>query len=137
MEGVASSILEDDLVWKALNLKPPELECLVTYLSRWCPEPNFARLHQEVLESEAIKVCLRAGACELMLRDDEAKGVRCSAETHLEHTFTANQYVFCLGAIESSRFSLQPRQESYPGIFRIDSDTTFRTTWTATLRLSK
>lgn len=114
VEGIASAIVGDEEVWKALHLRGPKLEGLETYLSRWCPEPNFATLHQAVLEGGAVEVWLHANACELVIEDGQAKGVRCQTSTGIKQTFQARDYVFCLGAIESSRFFLQPRRGALP-----------------------
>src|SRR5207237_39495 len=47
LEGVDRSILDDAAVWKALNEREPQLPGMTPYLTRWCPEPNFARLHRQ------------------------------------------------------------------------------------------
>ena len=115
LEGVAGSLREDEAVWSELGLPMPAFAGLEAYFSRWCPEPNFARVHGAALDaSPGIDVWLHANAVELLLEDERAVGVRCRTLTGLEAVFQAERYVFCMGAIESSRFFLQPRSGGLP-----------------------
>ena len=110
LEGVAGSMLDDRSVWEALHETPPTLADLELYFSRWCPEPNFARLHRQVLEqSPGIQVWLHANAVELQMAESAATGLLAKTHTGREVVFHASHFVFALGAIESSRFFLQPR----------------------------
>ncbi len=112
LEGVAGSLRDDAAVWQTLGEAPPPLPGLDLYLSRWCPEPNFARLHRHALETDPrIELWLHANAVDLLLEDDRAVGIRCRTLTGQQATFRARRYIFALGAIESSRFFLQPRPE--------------------------
>ncbi len=113
LEGVAGSLLDDREVWQALHEKPPAFPNLELYTSRWCPEPNFARLHGRALESDArVTVWLHTNAVELLLDDHQAAtGVRCRTVSGQETIFRAPQIVFALGTVESNRFFLQPRPE--------------------------
>lgn len=119
MEGVGRSLPEDADVWRALGLQAPVFADLESYFTRWCPEPNFARLHGGALkESSAVSVWLHANAVELLLDGEAVSGVRtrtCAADADpQEYIFRANDYVFCLGAIECTRFFLQPREGGLP-----------------------
>ncbi len=126
LEGVAGSILDDRAVWQALGEAMPSFAApakspdpsagqLLSYLSRWCPEPNFARLHRRALETSAsIDLWLHSNAVELRMADGQVTGVRCRTLTGVEGVFEAGEYIFCLGAIESSRFFLQPRAGGGP-----------------------
>ena len=49
LEGLAGAILDDAAVWEAIGRQQTDLPDVVSYLSRWCPEPNFARLHRAAL----------------------------------------------------------------------------------------
>lgn len=112
LEGVAGSNLRDDLVWKDLRQPAPCFSDLDVYLTRWCPEPNFARLHRRSLEEDPrIQVWLHANAVELLMDGEAARGIRCRTLAGTEIIFRAKQFVFTLGAIESSRFFLQPRSD--------------------------
>ncbi len=114
LEGLGGTIGEDAAVWERLGLAMPEVRGLQQYFSRWCPEPNFARVHGAVLEGEGVTVWLHANAVELVMDGGRAVGVRCRTLGGVEATFAAGEYVFCLGAIESSRFFLQPREGGLP-----------------------
>ena len=115
LEGLGDTQRDDREVWKRLGQPQPEFAGLIPYFSRWCPEPNFARLHAATLESHpGLEIWLHANAVELLLDADRATGVHCRTLSGTEATFHAEQYVFCLGAIESSRFFLQPRSGQGP-----------------------
>src|SRR5262245_5656726 len=50
LEGLGSVLRDDDGVWKGIKCPPPDLRGkVVPFFSRWCPEPNFARLHGQTL----------------------------------------------------------------------------------------
>ena len=127
LEGVSGSIRDDRAVWQALGEPMPHFPAnaskhhgraasqMLSYLSRWCPEPNFAHLHRRVLASStSIHLWLHSNAVELRMSDERVTGVRCRTLTGVEAIFEAREYVFCLGAIESSRFFLQPRAGGGP-----------------------
>ena len=110
LEGLAGSTLRDEAVWKEIGLSTPHLNDLQPFFSRWCPEPNFARLHRDTLESKpAVTVWLHANAVDITWESTRFRGVRCRTLSGITATFTADEFVFCLGGIESSRFFLQPR----------------------------
>ena len=115
LEGLDAVLREDSAVWAALGEAQPAFAGLDPYFSRWCPEPNFARVHGAVLAAEnGPQVWLHANVVELMMDGERAAGVRCRTLDGREAVFRAERYVFCLGAIESSRFFLQPRAGSLP-----------------------
>jgi choline dehydrogenase-like flavoprotein len=114
VEGLEGALLEDNLVWAALGMEQPQFAQLCISLSRWCPEPNFALLHKAALEGDGIEVWLHANAVQLLLEGEQVRGVRCRTQGDVEAVFTAAEYCFCLGAIESSRFFLQPREGGLP-----------------------
>jgi choline dehydrogenase-like flavoprotein len=115
IEGLANVERSDEAVWRDLNLPFTQFDGLESYLSRWCPEPNFARLHNTTLRTHPnIHLWLHASAVELMTEGDSATGLRCRTLTGIETIFRARRYVFCLGGIESSRFFLQPRPGGLP-----------------------
>ena len=109
-EGLASVVRKDDEVWHRMKTDAPapgsEME---TYFTRWCREPNFARLYGELLQSPNLLVVLHATATAMLSSEDETRvaGFRCRSEAR-ELVFSAAQYVLCLGTIETVRFLLQP-----------------------------
>ncbi len=111
LEGLGRVLRHDDDVWRSIGGTTPVFAELEPYFSRWCPEPNFARLHEATLEKHpGLAVWLHANAVELVMEDGRAAGVRCRTLTGVETIFQASEYVFCLGGIESCRFFLQPRE---------------------------
>lgn len=115
LEGLGSAILDDDAVWRKLGVDPPAYPELKTVLSRWCPEPNFARLHRRKLEEDArVELWLHANAVSPLVEGARIRGIRCKTLTGIEHTFAAEQFVWCMGGIESSRFFLQPELAAMP-----------------------
>jgi choline dehydrogenase-like flavoprotein len=114
LEGLAAVTREDTEVWRGLGLEEPQYSLLIAYLSRWCPEPNFAVLHRAALEGEGVAVWLHANAVGVEMDSERITGVRARTFGGKDMLFEAEQYVFCLGAIESSRFFLQPRDGGLP-----------------------
>lgn len=115
LEGLGSITRQDNAVWREIGLSAPSFPNLEPYFSRWCPEPNFARLHRQTLEdSPALSLWLHANAVEPILEGDVMRGLRCRTLTGIETIFRADRFVFCLGAIESSRFFLQPWFDPLP-----------------------
>ncbi len=113
-EGLAGVLRNDAEVWRAIGMGSPELSGLEPYFSRWCPEPDFSRLHRAELESEATAVWLHANVTGIVENEGKVDAVRCRALGGPEILFHAERIVFCLGAIESVRFFLQPRQGRLP-----------------------
>ena len=115
LEGLGRVLRHDSDVWQSIGQAEPGFADMEMYFSRWCPEPNFARLHDEVLRNApGLTVWLHGNAVELLLEDERAAGVRCLTLTGVESVFKADEYCFCLGTIESSRFFLQPREGELP-----------------------
>ncbi len=115
LEGLAKVQRSDEAVWRDLGLPFTQFEGLDSYLSRWCPEPNFARLHNKTLTTHPnIHLWLHTSAVELITEGDTAIGLRCRTLTGIETIFRARRYIFALGGIESSRFFLQPRPGGLP-----------------------
>ncbi len=115
LEGLASVQRSDEAVWRDLGLPFTQFANLDAYLSRWCPEPNFARLHNKTLTTHPnIHLWLHASAVELITEGDATIGIRCRTLTGIETIFRARHYIFALGGIESSRFFLHPRAGGLP-----------------------
>jgi choline dehydrogenase-like flavoprotein len=115
LEGLSKVERSDAAVWSDLGLPFTQFGELEAYLSRWCPEPNFSRLHHKILtEHPNIHLWLHANAVELMTEGAAAIGLRCRTLTGVEAIFCARHYVFALGGIESARFFLQPRSGGLP-----------------------
>lgn len=110
-EGLSQAIREDSEVWRQISMAAPDLgNKLEPYFTRWCPEPNFARLYGETLASPNLCVVLHATATAMLLAENGSRiaALRCRSVSGKEWTFSAAQFVLCLGTIESVRFLLQP-----------------------------
>jgi choline dehydrogenase-like flavoprotein len=115
LEGIDGVTRQDAEVWRQIGLDKPRFADLESYVSRWCLEPNFARLHRKTLEeSPAVDLWLHANVVEPILEGNAMRGLRCRTLGGREAVFRANRFVFCLGAIESSRFFLQPWFDPLP-----------------------
>lgn len=115
LEGVSKATQQDQSVWRQIGMEPPHFTGLELFFSRWCPEPNFARLHRHTLEDHpAVTLWLHANAVEPVCEGQRFRGVRCKTLTGIEAVFHADQFVFCLGGIESSRFFLQSQHSAMP-----------------------
>jgi choline dehydrogenase-like flavoprotein len=115
LEGLPNVERSDEAVWRDLGLPFTQFDDLDAYLSRWCPEPNFARLHNKTLDTHPnIHLWLHSSVVELIIEGGTATGIRCRTLTGVETVFHARNYIFALGGIESSRFFLQPRPGGLP-----------------------
>jgi choline dehydrogenase-like flavoprotein len=114
-EGLGNVIRNDADVWKSLGLPEPSFPALQPYLTRWCPEPNFARLHAKTLEtSNNLHIWLHANAVELIFDNETARSLRVRTQQGTEALIHADHFIFCMGTIECVRFFLQPRAGDLP-----------------------
>jgi choline dehydrogenase-like flavoprotein len=114
-EGLGSVLRNDADVWKSLSLPEPSFPNLQSYLTRWCPEPNFARLHARTLETtDNLQVWLHANAIELLLEHETVRALRVRTQQGSEVLVHADHFIFCMGTIECVRFFLQPRDGDLP-----------------------
>jgi choline dehydrogenase-like flavoprotein len=115
LEGLADVVRSDDSVWRQIGLEPPSFSDLQPYFSRWCPEPDFSYLHRQVLEdSSSLTVWLHTNAVEPIFENETMRAIKCRTQTGIEAVFSAREFIFCLGTIESSRFFLQPVMAQHP-----------------------
>ncbi len=110
-EGLIPVLQADEEVWRRAGVSMPVFgEGIVSYVTRWCPEPNFFRLHRELFGSPDLCVVLHATACSMLL-DAEGRavvGIRCRDLSGKERIFHAQKYVLCLGMMETINLLLQP-----------------------------
>ena len=114
-EGLGNVLRNDTDVWKSLGLAEPSFPELESYLTRWCPEPNFARLHSRTLEAaDNLQIWLHANAVELLFDNEIVRSLRVRTQQGNEVLIHADHFVFCMGTIECVRFFLQPRVGDLP-----------------------
>jgi choline dehydrogenase-like flavoprotein len=115
-EGLAHVCRSDQELWRQIKTEAPKLgDAFESYFTRWCPEPDFARLYRKTLESPNLCVILHATATAVLLVEDGSRvvGIQCKTPAGQQRTFSAAQYVLCLGTIESVRFLLQPLPDAH------------------------
>lgn len=111
-EGLAEVLRTDEEVWREMKMAAPDFRrILEPYFTRWCPQPNFARLHRETLKSPNLCVVLHATAIGMVLAENGKRilGIRVCTPAAREHIFAARNYALCLGTVETVRFLLQPQ----------------------------
>ena len=78
LEGLAGVTRQDEAVWREIDEAPPQFSNLKPYFSRWCPEPNLARLHRQALEEHpGITLWLHANAVLPQLEGEAMRSLRC------------------------------------------------------------
>jgi choline dehydrogenase-like flavoprotein len=104
---------DDDAVWKALGVSPPDLGCNIEFvLTRWLKEANLARLFaRDLIENPNLSVLLHASATGFAARDGHITGVTLRAPNGREIEVEADQYVVACGTIEASRLMLAAARE--------------------------
>jgi len=112
IEGLDKSILKDSDVWRSGDVTEPAFgQGIESFFSRFCPQPNFAKLHRRFLKSNPLAtVYLHANLCEIELSasQNEIARLRCKTAGRPDSFFTASHFVFCLGGLETARILLQP-----------------------------
>jgi choline dehydrogenase-like flavoprotein/aryl-alcohol dehydrogenase-like predicted oxidoreductase len=114
-EGLRRVQRDDARVWASRGLTPPDLSPdLDVQISRWCPERNFADLHAHTLtRSPRIAAFVHASVVGLELNEAETalSSLHVRSLTGREAVVTADNFVLCLGGIETVRLLLQPLQQ--------------------------
>ena len=113
--GLRRSEADDSAIWRDLGKQPPILspEFYMAF-SRFCPERNFAKLHAGTLaESRRLALYCHANATGFVLNEARTaiKAVSIRSFTRRTATVSADQFVVCMGGIESTRFLLQPAED--------------------------
>ena len=110
-EGLRDAIADDDAVWRRLRTGPAPLagSRLEPYFTRWCPQPDFAKRYRRVLErSRRLIALLHAPVVGVDLDGERVGAVVCRGRDGAQRRVRAQDFVFCVGGIETVRFFLQP-----------------------------
>lgn len=112
-EGLGTGNLADREVWAALDLPTPSLGNEIrVHFSRWCPEPDFARLYRSEIEhSRNLRCILHATVTSVSVTDDTLNSALASSLNQRTVKVNARRFVFCGGAIETARLLLHPTAE--------------------------
>ena len=108
--GLGKSIRDDTEVWKRIALDVPYLgQGIETYVTRWCPEPNFARLYAEELKRQPSLKCILHATVTGFDSNGGRVTTLIAKNLHRQTLIvSANRFVLCLGGIETARCLLQP-----------------------------
>jgi choline dehydrogenase-like flavoprotein len=121
-EGLDHALTDDTDVWRTIGLEPPRLgEELQPFLSRWCPEPDFARLHgKEIQRLSNLRCVLHATVTALEAAGGRIRAV--VAKSFFGHSIRvrARRFVLCLGGIETPRLLLHPLTDGSPPVWASD-----------------
>ncbi len=113
VEGLTGALLNDDAVWGAVGEAAPDLGTgLKPYFTRWCPQPDFGKLHgPELVASAKLTVLLHANVVDFKLDGSRVRSVVCRSLNGHEATVHANEFVLAIGAIETSRLLLNMERQ--------------------------
>jgi choline dehydrogenase-like flavoprotein len=124
IEGLGGCLKDDENVWAAIGLDVPHFGCgLGSHFSRWCPEPDFARLHGKEIERSASLHCvLHATVTALSCTGGRIVAALARTLTGKSVKVSARRFVFCVGATETARLLLQPMEDGTPPPWTEQSD---------------
>jgi choline dehydrogenase-like flavoprotein len=116
MEGLENCLSDDDAVWKTLKLRSPnygpELE---SFLTRWCPQPDFSLLYgSEIKRLPNLRCVLHATVTALETDGRLIKSAYAKTLTGKCLLVRSRQIIFCVGGIETPRLLLQPLKDGTP-----------------------
>lgn len=106
-----SHCLEDDMVWRRLDVVPPALGEVEILLSAWAPEPNFASLFRSEIGSSAnLCVCINAPVVSLELDQtgERVSSVVVRTIAGGARRFSARQVILANGTVEIARLLKLP-----------------------------
>jgi choline dehydrogenase-like flavoprotein len=114
--GLGESLLSDADVWGSIGLEVPILgPDIEPYISRWCPEPDFARLYgQEVRRLQSLTCVLHATNVGFDARGDRLTAARARGLGGQIISVQSRAYVLCVGGIETARVLLHPLNDGGP-----------------------
>jgi choline dehydrogenase-like flavoprotein len=114
--GLGASFATDSEVWLRMGLEQPHLgNDVEPYLSRWCPEPNFARLYAGDIErSQRLLSILHATVVGFSATPGRVEYAMARSLRGHSVEVRAQDFVICAGAIETPRLLLQPLADGSP-----------------------
>lgn len=112
-EGLEQCLIDDAAVWRTIGLEPPKFGAdLSGFLTRWCPEPDFARLHgAEIKRLPNILCVLHATVAALEVHAGQIRSALAKTLSGKRLMVRPRRVVFCVGAIETPRLLLQPLKD--------------------------
>ncbi len=108
-EGLERCLTDDAAVWRTIGLRMPKFgNDLESFLTRWCPEPDFGRLHGAEIKLLPNLMCvMHATVVTLETQEGRISSVLAKTLSGKMLEVRARRVVFCVGAIETPRLLLQ------------------------------
>jgi choline dehydrogenase-like flavoprotein len=109
-EGLDRGTHDDAAIWQSAGLPPPRFgDGIEGYFSRWCPEPDFAKLYgEEIGRAARIRLVLHATVVAITRVTNAITAIAARGLSGRRINVRANRFIFCVGAIETPRLLLQP-----------------------------
>ena len=118
-EGLELCLTDDAAVWRTIGLRIQNGKGLDSFLTRWCPEPDFGRLHgAEIKRLPNLTCVMHATVVTLETQEGRISSVLTKTLSGNMLGVRARRVVFCVGAIETPRLLLQKLKDgrAYPGL---------------------
>lgn len=109
--GLNDCLENDAAVWNALRTHPPDLdETLDVILTRWAPDPNFARLFRHDLDATHLRVLIHANvtAMETDATNGSVKRIHLRTISGRKGEVRASRVALACGTIEIARLLQLP-----------------------------
>jgi choline dehydrogenase-like flavoprotein len=115
-EALGDAIADDAGVWERIGLPRPRLGTdLQSFLTRWCPEPDFARLHgPEIRRLERLKCILHATVTAFSGNGPRITAVIAKTLGGRSISVYPQRVALCVGGIETARMLLHPLSDGTP-----------------------
>jgi choline dehydrogenase-like flavoprotein len=109
--GVDESVPFDARPWKAVNVDEPNFDSdtLELFVSKWCQQPNFAKLYRGKIErSTTLTLLYHANVTEICLESNgqNVETLRINSLDGREGSVQARHFILAGGAIETARLLL-------------------------------
>ena len=109
-EGLGGAISNDMQVWSVIGANGPNYEDGLHFqFSRWCPQPDFAKIYvKEISDSTSLRCILYATVTALSCANEQIVMAHARTLNGKAIEIKARRFIFCVGGIESARLLLQP-----------------------------
>jgi len=103
--------LSDEEIWRDFKTRPPTFEDgnFDTFLTRWSPHPNFAKLYAaDLKKSRVIRLLLHANVTQIVPDDSRAaiKEIEVKSLSRKRGVIRADTFILSCGGIENARLLL-------------------------------
>ena len=113
--GLGNAFRTDDEIWRRIGIAPQLGNGLMSYCSRWCPQPDLSQVFADTLtRSDWLQCILHATVKTFSVRGDAADSVVASSLNGRSVRVRARAFLVCVGGIETPRLLLQPLEDGRP-----------------------